>query len=822
MAEAMQGVMSLMPEMGGAQAAPQSYLTPEDEATLEQLRSSTTPYEFSTDMFDAAEQADPQTVAQLRAMLRGMQLPRKLLMLMQQMIELLLAAPEAYAESRQEFIKQGVPEELLPAEFDPSYLAAFSMALDQLAGPAVQGFAKGGLVKNPIAAGIASLGRNGDTMLAHITPAEARMLMRMGGSGTINPYTGLPEFFIKKLVGAVTGAVKAVGSAITSVAKAVGGALKSVGEAVVNTVKSVATAVKDFAKSKVGQIVTSVALGFFLGPAAASMLGVTSAAGVAAISGFVGGAGSSILAGNSVKDALKNGAIGAVTAGAVTGLTGGAAAFKTGSYTGPTTVSESWKQFTEGVTGKSGAAAGAADEAAAAADDTAALRADQVNAARPGAGAPTAAQSVPNYKINPETGLMEFDGTFTVSQTDALGRTVSQTTTGTPTFGGVTPTAAAQNLDDLKLDVIGGRTGAVPTPAIERIAAGPTPGITTPTAGPNYLTGNLDEFAGGVRPAIPDPARNYLIESPALSGGPNLTPVTTPAGSAAAGGAAAPSQGVMSLLGEGKIVEAGKEVGRQAAGLYDEYLSPSGITARGNIAAQQASDDVYASTLARTGSDRLAAQAADRAFNAAAPGMLATYGPLAATGLGAAYLGGAFDVEQPPKPDIPTSGTELYKRDPYLLEPDISTVSASTGQPYQYGGFDPNVSTFAASTGQAYDFNARPYTTPVYAPPSQPSTYAPYQALPMNAYRPIRAEEYRPLYAAKGGIASLPKDPQNFPRKTGPINGPGTGTSDSIPAMLSDGEFVFTAKAVRAMGGGSRRKGAKRMYALMKALEKRA
>lgn len=58
-----------------------------------------------------------------------------------------------------------------------------------------------------------------------------------------------------------------------------------------------------------------------------------------------------------------------------------------------------------------------------------------------------------------------------------------------------------------------------------------------------------------------------------------------------------------------------------------------------------------------------------------------------------------------------------------------------------------------------------------------------------------------------------------YPRKTGPINGPGTGTSDSIPAMLSDGEFVFTAKAVRNAGGGSRRKGAKRMYKLMQALE---
>lgn len=68
---------------------------------------------------------------------------------------------------------------------------------------------------------------------------------------------------------------------------------------------------------------------------------------------------------------------------------------------------------------------------------------------------------------------------------------------------------------------------------------------------------------------------------------------------------------------------------------------------------------------------------------------------------------------------------------------------------------------------------------------------------------------------AKGGAPV----PTHFPRKTGPISGPGTGTSDDIPAMLSDGEFVFTAKAVRNAGNGSRRKGAARMYKLMKMLE---
>ena len=35
---------------------------------------------------------------------------------------------------------------------------------------------------------------------------------------------------------------------------------------------------------------------------------------------------------------------------------------------------------------------------------------------------------------------------------------------------------------------------------------------------------------------------------------------------------------------------------------------------------------------------------------------------------------------------------------------------------------------------------------------------------------------------------------------SGPVDGPGTGVSDDIPARLSDGEFVFTAKAVEEIG----------------------
>jgi len=57
---------------------------------------------------------------------------------------------------------------------------------------------------------------------------------------------------------------------------------------------------------------------------------------------------------------------------------------------------------------------------------------------------------------------------------------------------------------------------------------------------------------------------------------------------------------------------------------------------------------------------------------------------------------------------------------------------------------------------------------------------------------------------AQGGAVQMQEggemDPNNFPRMDGDINGPGTETSDDIPAMLSDGEFVMTGQAVRGAG----------------------
>ena len=66
------------------------------------------------------------------------------------------------------------------------------------------------------------------------------------------------------------------------------------------------------------------------------------------------------------------------------------------------------------------------------------------------------------------------------------------------------------------------------------------------------------------------------------------------------------------------------------------------------------------------------------------------------------------------------------------------------------------------------------------------------------------------------------------------VEGPGTGTSDDIPAAiyqdgepvqeaaLSDGEFVMTADAVKGAGNGDRNKGAAEMYRLMRQFEERA
>jgi hypothetical protein len=92
------------------------------------------------------------------------------------------------------------------------------------------------------------------------------------------------------------------------------------------------------------------------------------------------------------------------------------------------------------------------------------------------------------------------------------------------------------------------------------------------------------------------------------------------------------------------------------------------------------------------------------------------------------------------------------------------------------------------------------------------SNFTPAQRAPTPTVVPYQPGGLGAIRMAMGGVA----------KRGGHIDGPGTGTSDSIPARLSDGEFVMTAKAVRGAGGGDRMKGARKLYEMMHKYERMA
>ena len=149
-------------------------------------------------------------------------------------------------------------------------------------------------------------------------------------------------------------------------------------------------------------------------------------------------------------------------------------------------------------------------------------------------------------------------------------------------------------------------------------------------------------------------------------------------------------------------------------------------------------------------------------------GALRRYGPLGAGSLALAAL----------------SAEEV---DPMDLSNRVTGMDLIRQNPEMYRVFDPN----------------RSYVPPRYTVTS--SAGSNFQPTPLN----------QPQTAAQGGEIMY------FPRMDGPIEGPGTETSDDIPAMLSDGEFVFTARAVRGAGRGSREDGMKNMYNMMRQFEAR-
>lgn len=84
-------------------------------------------------------------------------------------------------------------------------------------------------------------------------------------------------------------------------------------------------------------------------------------------------------------------------------------------------------------------------------------------------------------------------------------------------------------------------------------------------------------------------------------------------------------------------------------------------------------------------------------------------------------------------------------------------------------------------------------------------------------------ETKSPWQFAAGGYASKTVPPlmaaggklrQDF-RRGAAVSGPGDGQSDDIPAMLADGEFVFPADVVAALGNGSTKAGSEKLYKMM-------
>jgi hypothetical protein len=119
-------------------------------------------------------------------------------------------------------------------------------------------------------------------------------------------------------------------------------------------------------------------------------------------------------------------------------------------------------------------------------------------------------------------------------------------------------------------------------------------------------------------------------------------------------------------------------------------------------------------------------------------------------------------------------------------------------------------------------------------PVSPPSEIRPIQTpqqpinnIPLDVIEEIRNRPRMNLaMMAEGGMTM---DGQYFPDLDDLVTGPGGERDDKIPAMLSDGEFVTNARAVRGIGAlagapmddpfAQRMEGAKQMYAMQKAAE---
>ena len=78
-----------------------------------------------------------------------------------------------------------------------------------------------------------------------------------------------------------------------------------------------------------------------------------------------------------------------------------------------------------------------------------------------------------------------------------------------------------------------------------------------------------------------------------------------------------------------------------------------------------------------------------------------------------------------------------------------------------------------------------------------------------------------PLLVKSGGALGHYKGRENF-KEGKHVAGEGDGQSDDIPAWLADGEFVFPADVVSALGNGSTKAGTDKLYEMMHNIRERA
>jgi len=172
--------------------------------------------------------------------------------------------------------------------------------------------------------------------------------------------------------------------------------------------------------------------------------------------------------------------------------------------------------------------------------------------------------------------------------------------------------------------------------------------------------------------------------------------------------------------------------------------------------------------------------------------------------------------------------------------PQAAPMNLSGGQPS--GVAIPQMAQPDPATAPTATSAAVPPVVQSVLPPVQPQGVEPVaQPQPQPGIARLAEDEMR-----RNNLSSLPNlgDPNvAYPLASyarggfaagGFVEGPGTGTSDDIPAMiyqdgepvqeaaLSDGEFVMTADAVKGAGGGDRNKGAAEMYRMMRQFEERA